>query len=332
VALGRYVRRDIQEFTNSYAQTVKLQGKAVREAARGLYNTPAQPTPPASWTRRSANTRRFGPRLRALIQTATPFLPWYLNAARFVFWTLPMKHPFKTAVLLAAEHAFSKDIADQHKDVPPGELKSAVPSGGGWLDLARFTPFGAFTAAAGGDYSQLFSPFFPQFQGVQKASGGLDPVQPPAGGAEDTRQPEGQRDRLRHPQGDGEQALEAFVPGLSPRGGSRRAATRRTARRRWSSDQDQARHGARLLRPRPPARPVAAGVPAPQADHGDIHQDRLRRRHQARSPQRIHTDVNSRLRRRSQARDCANALMSPYPQLLLLLKKPLVVEAGCPHG
>jgi hypothetical protein len=332
VALGRYVRRDIQEFTNSYAQTVKLQGKAVREAARGLYNTPAQADAARFMDETLGKYSRFGPRLRALIQTATPFLPWYLNAARFVFWTLPAKHPFKTAVLLAAEHAFSKDIADQHKDLPPGELKSAVPSGGGFLDLARFTPFGAFTAAAGGDYSQLFSPFFPQFQGVSEGVRRARPVQPPAGGAEDTRQPEGQRDRLRHPQGDGEPSARGVrarpLARSADRGGRQHAVQHVVAGLRH---QDQARHGARLLRPRPPARPGAPGVPAPAPTTGHPPRSTTATPSSAVSTADPHrcqqpttpTLSSARLRERADV---------PYPQLLLLLRKPLVVEAGCPHG
>jgi hypothetical protein len=91
-----------------------------------------------------------------------------------------------------------------------------VPSGGGFLDLARFTPFGAFTAAAGGDYSQLFSPFFPQFQGVQKASGGLDPFNRPLAVPKTPDNPRGNATASDIRKAMANQALEAFVPGLSP--------------------------------------------------------------------------------------------------------------------
>lgn len=216
VALGRYARRDIQEFTGSYAQTLRLQHKAVREAARGLYNTATQRDAARFIDETLGKYSRFSPRLRALIQTATPFLPWYLNAARFVFWTMPMKHPTTTAVLVSAEHAFSKDLADQHKDLPPGELKSAVKSGGGWLDIARFTPFGAFTGIVGGDLRQVASPFLPQAQGIYHALSGEDPFGRQLQVPKTPDNPKGiatQGDIRRTVL---DQALGSFVPGYSP--------------------------------------------------------------------------------------------------------------------
>jgi hypothetical protein len=35
----------------------------------------------------------FRPTTRALIQGPMPFLPWALNAARFVYWTMPVITP-----------------------------------------------------------------------------------------------------------------------------------------------------------------------------------------------------------------------------------------------
>lgn len=215
-ALGRYVRRDIHEFTGSYVQTLRLQKTAMAEAARGLYNTAAQRDAARFMDETLGKYSRFSPKLRALIQTATPFLPWYLNAARFVFWTLPMKHPAKTAVLMAAEQAFSKDWAAQHKDLPPGELKSAVKSGGGWLDLARFTPFGAATGALGGDPSTLVSPFFPQAQGIYHALSGQDPFGRQLQVPKTASNPKGIATNADIWKAVADQGLGSFVPGYAP--------------------------------------------------------------------------------------------------------------------
>jgi hypothetical protein len=115
--------------------------------------------------------------MRALTQTIMPFIPWMLNAARFVFWTMPAHHTVKTALLQQASKSMQKDWEEIHKDTPPGNLRFAIPNGkGGWIDIARYTPWGAFTEAAGGGGGQTFTgQILPQLGGVTGALEGKDP-------------------------------------------------------------------------------------------------------------------------------------------------------------
>jgi hypothetical protein len=121
-------------------------------------------------------------------------MPWMLNAARFVFWTMPAHNTVKTALLQRVNEVTQQDWQDIHKDVPPGSLKYAIPNGkGGWIDLARYTPTGAFTEAAGGGGYQTFtSQILPQIGGAAGGLGGPRPVRPGAQGAEDAGEPDGE--------------------------------------------------------------------------------------------------------------------------------------------
>jgi hypothetical protein len=163
MALGKWAKREMQEFTGSWAKSVKAQEKAVADVAKGLLNTKNQVDAAKYIDETLGQYSRFSPTQRRIFQSVAPFAPWYLNAIRFVTWTLPAKHPVKTALLMSVERTIQEDWEAQHKNVPPGSLKSALPDGeGGLIDIARYGPFGAFTAPLGGDVSGLADPLFPQ--------------------------------------------------------------------------------------------------------------------------------------------------------------------------
>ena len=163
VAVGKEARREMQAMTGSWVKATVAQKAAVADVARGLVNTPAQVRYARAVDETLGKYSRFSPDLRRTIQTAAPFLPWYLNSARFVLHTLPVRHPVKLAVLASVERTLNADFVAQHKDVPPGSLQSAIPTkDGGWLDLSRYTPFGATTGGA----SSLADPILPQLSSV----------------------------------------------------------------------------------------------------------------------------------------------------------------------
>ena len=171
-AFGKQIRRDLQEFQGSWLQTVRLQEKAVAEAARGLVNTPTQERFMRQQHKLLGKYEGFGPVLRAWIQGPMPFLPWALNAARFVYWTMPMEHTALTAALTQVNDVVAKDWEEIHANVPPGGLKFALPTEkGGWVDVARYTPYGLITGGEGTITGQVA----PHFQGAIKAIGGDDP-------------------------------------------------------------------------------------------------------------------------------------------------------------
>ncbi len=164
--IGKVARKEAQELTGSWAKGVRMQEQVAREVARGLLGTPKQVQFARYVDEVLGKYSRFSPSTRRVIQTFAPFLPWFLNAARFVGHTLPVKHPAKTALLTNVEVALQEEIEASREGLPPGSLESAVRlKDGGLLDLARYTPFGAFT----GGPEELAAPLLPQIDSVVAA-------------------------------------------------------------------------------------------------------------------------------------------------------------------
>lgn len=170
-ALGKEARNQMQEMTGSWLKATRLQQAAVDDVAKGLVHTPNQVRFARAVDDTLGKYNRFSPNMRATVQTAAPFLPWYLNSVKFIYHTLPVKHPVKTAVVASVEQSLQGQFDKTHSDAPAGSLKSALRTkGGGFLDLSRFTPFGVL--AEGGQ--SLSSPFFPQFEGIAQTLGGVN--------------------------------------------------------------------------------------------------------------------------------------------------------------
>jgi hypothetical protein len=157
---GKFARKQIQELTGSWGKAIRLEREALDEVARGMLNTPKQVQLARYTDEVLGKYNRFSPDTRRITQTIAPFLPWFLNAGRFVYHTLPVKHPAKTALLANIEVTLNREIQDARKKVPPGDLESAIRlKDGGLLPLSRYTPFGAFTNLPEG----ALDPFLPQF-------------------------------------------------------------------------------------------------------------------------------------------------------------------------
>jgi hypothetical protein len=110
-----------------------------------------------------------------VIQGPAPFLPWALNAARFVFWTMPAHRSAQTALLVRLDRVVQKDWEQLHKGVPPG-MGLAVPNGkGGWVDIARYTPYGLSGPIAEGDLKNVTGQLLPQISATEAAIEGKDP-------------------------------------------------------------------------------------------------------------------------------------------------------------
>lgn len=165
-ALGRDVRRDLQEFTGSWTKTLSLHKAALDDVMKGLVDTPAQRRFMRSQHEILGKYEGYPPWLRTLIQGPLPFIPWMLNAARFTLWTMPAHHTALTALLVKVNDVMAKDWKEIHANVPPGSLKFAVPTkDGGWLDLARYTPYGLTTPIVGSegkDWQSVTDQFLPQ--------------------------------------------------------------------------------------------------------------------------------------------------------------------------
>jgi hypothetical protein len=127
-ALGRQVRRDVQDFTGSWGKTLRLHGEALDEAARGLTNTPTQRRFTRAMDELLGKYEGYPPWLRRIIQGPMPFLPWALNAARFIYWTMPAHRTAQTALLLKVNETVAKDWQAEHAGTPPGSLRLAIPT------------------------------------------------------------------------------------------------------------------------------------------------------------------------------------------------------------
>lgn len=167
--VGKLARREAQEMTRSWAKSLLLQGKTFD----ALVNSDRVNS--VEWAAKAAREidktlgkySRFSPQMRRLVQTMAPFLPWYLNAARFVYWTLPKENPVKAALLARVEATFDEEMQQQADALPPGDLGANPRRGdGGIVPVSRYTPFGAFTSF-GRDYESVLqesvSPILPQF-------------------------------------------------------------------------------------------------------------------------------------------------------------------------
>jgi hypothetical protein len=163
------------DFTRAWHKTLILSEKAMDDVAKGLVNTPTQQRFMAAQHELLGQYEGFSPALRAVIQGPAPFLPWALNAARFVFWTMPAHRSLQTALLTRLNEVVAKDWKEIHQGVPPG-MGLAIPNGkGGWVDVARYTPYGLSGAVAQGDYRAVTSQLLPQLSGVRAALEGKDP-------------------------------------------------------------------------------------------------------------------------------------------------------------
>jgi hypothetical protein len=176
-AFGHTFRRDLQAITGSWIKAAVSGTQAAAEAARGLVNTPAQHRFMRDQYELLGKYAGFHPTLRAFVQSVAPFAPWMLSAARFVFWTMPAHNTVKTALLVKAYEVQQQDWEEIHRTVPPGGLKDAIPTkDGGWIDLARYTPWGLTAPiATGGDLRSITSQFTPQLGGAVNAFQGKDP-------------------------------------------------------------------------------------------------------------------------------------------------------------
>jgi hypothetical protein len=175
-ALGQSIRADLQDFTGSWAKSVALGKTAVAEAKRGLTNTPTQQRFMREQHILLGQYEGYSPAIRELIQGPMPFLPWVASAARFVYWTLPAGHTIAEDLLLKSSAVVQEQWDQAHADAPPGGLKLAqITNRGGYVDIARYTPFGFTGPIVSGDAQGITDTLLPQISGVQAAIQGKDP-------------------------------------------------------------------------------------------------------------------------------------------------------------
>lgn len=157
-----------------------LTDKALDDAAKGLHGTESQVALGRAVDRMYGQYQKFSPDKRSLLLHWTPFLPWYLNTAKFLFRVLPADHPIKTALVADVGVATEQWRKDHGLSLRGGATKPAWmlggypseggPLGKGIVPVGRFTPFGAGTDVPG----SIASLTLPQLLGPIKNAGGVD--------------------------------------------------------------------------------------------------------------------------------------------------------------
>jgi hypothetical protein len=220
-SLGRSARRDAVEFFGSWQKAVRFGEEAAQEAAKGLVNTPTQLRFLHEQQRLLGKYGDFSPRLRRAVQGPMPFLPWALNAARFVYWTMPVHHTILTSLLLKTEAVTHKEWEDQHAFLKP-EMRQGtlgidpVRKDRGITPLVRYTPYGLTGPAIHGDLEGL-DQALPALGGPTKALfSGQDPFGNPLTTEKTASNPQGTVTGLLPKAGvAGNELAEALVPYLS---------------------------------------------------------------------------------------------------------------------
>lgn len=133
--------------------TLRLSDKAFEQAARGLTNTPEQNQLAKVLVRDFGKYDGFSPNQRRLIANYTPFLAWWMSAARFI-GGMPIERPLLTA-LLAANTRATQD--SQALAGLPDYLRGSAEIGSTRWQVSRNTPFGAFANPIG-NMGQLILP------------------------------------------------------------------------------------------------------------------------------------------------------------------------------
>jgi len=97
--LGHALKRDLHDLNRSAIKAINAAPGAYEDVANGLLNTPRQHRYAEYVYEVQGKYSGFGPTMKGIVRTIAPFLPWYLNALKFLYYTLPARHPLKTAVL-----------------------------------------------------------------------------------------------------------------------------------------------------------------------------------------------------------------------------------------
>lgn len=177
-ALGKHAHREMTEMTGSWIKATRAQEKALQDVANGLMESKNIHDAARYIDETLGQYSRFSPGMRRFVQSYTPFLPWYVNSARWLLYTLPAKHPIKSGIYALLAQNLQADFDANHQGLPPGDLRGSIVTDGGKVyPINALLPVGAFGGLAGGGNEQLTTfvdPFFPQFKSAALAAFGLN--------------------------------------------------------------------------------------------------------------------------------------------------------------
>ncbi len=178
ISFGKSFRTDFQELSGQWVKTMKLQGQALEDLQNGLIDTPRQERYAREMWTTLGKYDTFGPHFRALTSTIMPFVPWVLNSARFIFWTLPAHHTGLFSAIALAANNVQSEWEEQHKALVEKygpSFENAYLSKGKVYDTSRLLPTGVTDALVHGDFSELPGLIAPQIRGPGLALEGKTP-------------------------------------------------------------------------------------------------------------------------------------------------------------
>ena len=189
--------------------------RAVEQAARGQLDAHSQIETVREVDSMYGRYSKWSPETKSLLMHWTPFLPWYLNVAKFLFHTLPVKHPMKAALLAnmnEADREWRKQqkLSFYGKSHVPNFLMGSYPTGDDrYLRVGHYTPWGI-----GPDWTEALADLLlPQLSGSIQNWRGLDWKNKPL-----TKTVKGKKQPLSVPEKalrGGVTLAEAQLPGLS---------------------------------------------------------------------------------------------------------------------
>lgn len=174
-ALGRVARTEVRNAAGKWESAVKIQPKAMQDLASGLRGTDAQIKFAREIRGIVGNWNTYGPLARKALFDVMPFGAWLVNALKFVYVTMPRRHPVMTG-LLAANANLTREQRKQlglepgAQNAKPDFLQGGIPHKGGTIGTQGLTSFGF----AGGIPGSLAAMPYAPFQSSFLATKGLD--------------------------------------------------------------------------------------------------------------------------------------------------------------
>lgn len=174
--LGKAMRREVQETTGKWHHALQLGEGAIDDLAHGLLKTDKQIKYAKSVEEVFGQWTANSPTARAFLVDYAPFGMWTRAAAKYVYLTLPAKHPIKTAIMASIEQMTQEEreslgLSFFAEDPVPAQNMGAVPlPGGGIAPTGSLTSFGFFNDIQ----ANVVKSILPQFSNSIDAAKGYD--------------------------------------------------------------------------------------------------------------------------------------------------------------
>jgi hypothetical protein len=142
--LGKVALNETRKFSSEWKQLISRQDRATKAFAEGKLTPTASAKLGDDIMKMAGNWSQLTPAVRSMTQTVAPFSLWYLNSMKFIFKTLPVDHPFKSAALaaMAAATGATKN-AHPTAEYLDGGIGFKLPIVGNiTAEVSKYSPFG----------------------------------------------------------------------------------------------------------------------------------------------------------------------------------------------